>query len=106
MTRKHLYLLLAIIGFIVPYYFLVSFFLAHGIDGQLFLTQLFGTPISAFFATDLLISGLVFLLFWQRETSRHAMKHRWVYLIALCTVGLSLALPLLLWAREGYVEER
>jgi hypothetical protein len=72
------------------YYFLISFFLAHGIDGQLFLRQLFGTSISAFFATDLLISGVVFLLFWQRETTRHAMKHRWVYLIALCDGGIVL----------------
>ena len=56
------------------------------------------------FATDLLISGLVFLLFWQSETNRLVMKHRWVYVLALCTVGLSLALPLFLWAREAYLK--
>jgi hypothetical protein len=101
MTRKHLYLVLAIVGFVAPYYFLISFLLAHGIDGRLLFKQLFGTPISTFFATDLIISCFVFLVFWQRESRRHAMKHRWVYLLALFTVGLSLALPLFLWARES-----
>src|SRR5216110_2325801 len=104
MTRQDAYLFLAIVDFIVPYYFLISFLLAHGLDGRLILRQLFGTSISTFFATDLLISGLVFLLFWQSETNRLVMKHRWVYVLALCTVGLSLALPLFLWAREAYLK--
>jgi hypothetical protein len=106
MTRKHVYLLLAIIGFIVPYYFLISFLRAHGLDGRLFLAQLYGAPASAFFAVDLVISCLVFLVFWQRESNRLGIRHRWIYFIALATVGLSFALPLFLWARETYVESR
>lgn len=101
MTRKHVYLFLAAIGFIAPYYFFISFLLGHGLDARLFLRQLFGTPISSFFAVDLLISCVVFILFLKQEAARHSMKHQWVYLIALCTVGLSFALPLFLWAREA-----
>ncbi|PYP82855.1 MAG: hypothetical protein DMF61_24985 [Blastocatellia bacterium AA13] len=48
MTRKRFYLMLAIVGFVIPYYFFVSFLLANGPDGRLFLHQLFGTPISTF----------------------------------------------------------
>lgn len=29
------------------------------------------------------------------EATRYSMKHQWVYLLALLTVGLSFALPLL-----------
>ena len=106
MNRKHIYLLLAIVGFIVPYYFLISFLLAHGFDPRLFFNQLFGTSISSFFAVDLLISGVVFLILLRQEANRHSMNHQWIYVIALCTVGLSFALPLFLWARESHLESR
>ena|SRR5215813_2909935 len=106
MTRKHIYLFLAIAGFAAPYYFFISFLLTHGLDARLFLRQLFGTPISTFFAVDLLLSCVVFARFAGQEAARHSMKHQWVYLLALCTVGLSFALPLFLWAREGCFETR
>jgi len=92
MIRRHVYLLLAVIGFIVPYYFFISFLSAHGLDVRLFFRQLFGTPISTFFAADLLLSCLIFARFSGQEAARHEMKHQWVYLVALCTVGLSFAL--------------
>ena len=106
MSRKVVYLILAVTGFVLPYYFLISFLMTHGVDARLFLTQLFGTPISTFFAVDLLISCVVFMLFLRQEAERHAMRHQWVYWISLLTVGLSFALPLFLWAREDHLESR
>jgi hypothetical protein len=35
---RRLYLVLAIIGLVVPYYFFLSFLLAHGLDLPLFRT--------------------------------------------------------------------
>jgi hypothetical protein len=104
MSRKFAYLILTVIGFILPYYFLISFLITHGLAARLFLNQLFGTPISTFFATDLLISCVVFMIFLRREAERQAMKYQWVYWISLLTVGLSFALPLFLWVREGHLE--
>jgi hypothetical protein len=106
MSRKLVYLILAVIGLILPYYFLISFLLTHGLAARLFLNQLFDTPISIFFAVDLLISCLVFMIFLKREAERHAMKYQWIYWMSLLTVGLSFALPLFLWAREGHLESR
>ena len=106
MTRKHIYLLLAVVGFIAPYYFLISFLMMHGLDARLFIQQLFGSPISTFFAVDLLISAVVFVFYVGHEAARYSMKHQWIYLIALCTVGLSFALPLFLYARESHLETR
>ena len=103
MSRKLLYLTLAVIGFILPYYFLIAFLVAHGIDAGLFLNQLFGTPISTFFAADLVISCVVFLGFMSQEADRHGMKHQWIYWLSLFSVGLSFALPLFLWARETHL---
>lgn len=103
MSRKLAYLILAAIGFILPYYFLISFLTTHGFNPRLFFSQLFGTPISTFFAVDLLISCVVFMLFLRQEAERHAMKRQWIYWISLLTVGLSFALPLFLWARETQI---
>jgi Terpene cyclase DEP1 len=100
------HLFLAVIGFIAPYYFFISFLLAHGFDARLFVRQLFASRISTFFAVDLLLSCVVFVRYFGQEASRYAMKHQWVYLIALLTVGLSFALPLFLFARESHLETR
>jgi len=104
MRAKHLYAALAAAGLIVPYTFFVRFLAAHGPDGRELLRELFGTPISAFFAADLLISAVVFLVFLAREAARRAVPRRWIYGLALLTVGLSLAFPLFLWARESALE--
>ena len=65
--RKTLYLVLAILGFVVPYSFFVSFLAANGVDVTKFVQQLFGTPISSFFAADLLLSSVVFVFFLRQE---------------------------------------
>lgn len=105
MTRRSLCLLAALIGLVAPYYFLISFIANYGLAPGQFVAQLFGTPISAFFAIDLAISSIVFIIFLWTESSRLNMKHRWIYLLALFTVGLSFALPLFLWSRESHLEQ-
>ena len=106
MSRKHIYSFLAVIGFIGPYYFFISFLVAHGLDARLFIQQLFGTRISTFFAVDLLLSSVVFLRYLGQEAARYSMRRQWIYLIALLTVGLSFALPLFLYVRESHLETR
>ena len=104
--RRNTYLFLAIIGLIVPYYFLIPFLVTHGLDGRLILKQLFGTPISTFFAVDLLLSCVVFARYFGQETKRFSIKHAWLCIVALFTVGLSCALPLFLYLREPYLKDR
>jgi Terpene cyclase DEP1 len=106
MTTKHLYLLLAILGFIAPYYFFVSFLLRYGPDGQIFLQQLFATPISTFFAVDLLLASVVFLRFIWQESRRYAMADTWLSVLALFLGGLSFALPLFLYLRQFRLDAR
>jgi hypothetical protein len=104
MRRRHLYLLLAAVGLVGPYGFFVSFLTTHGLDGKEFLSELFGTRISTFFAVDLILSCVVFLVYLRQETARYSIQHRWLYVLALVTVGLSFALPLFLYARERRLE--
>ena len=104
MKQKHLYLILAVIGLFVPYYFFVSFLTVHGLDGKAFVQELFGSKISTFFAADLLVSCVVFVRYLRQEAARTGIGYWWLYLVALLTVGLSFALPLFLYVRETHLE--
>jgi hypothetical protein len=106
MKAKHIYLALAIVGWVVPYYFFISFLMTYGLDVRAFWQQISGTPISAFFVADLLIACVIFIGFMFRESARLSIGRQWIYLVALCTVGLSFALPLFLYAREARLERK
>lgn len=106
MKLKHLYLILSVIGFVGPYYFFIAFLMTHGLDGRAFLQQLFGTQISTFFAVDLIISSLIFVVYLRQESIRYSITFWWLYLIPLLTVGLSFALPLFLYFRERHLEDQ
>lgn len=103
--RKNVYLILSIVGFALPYYFFVSFLATNGLQFRVFFQQLFATPISSFFAADLLISSVVFVFYLRREAARYNIGKRWLYLVVLLTVGLSCALPLFLYVRESRIRD-
>jgi hypothetical protein len=102
---KKLYLLLALAGWLFPYYFFVSFLVENGLDLPLLFDQLFANNISTFFAVDLILTAIVFLLFSYRDAARLGMRHWWVYLVATLAVGPSFALPLFLYVRAGTLAE-
>ncbi len=97
---KWLYLILAAAGLVVPYYFLIVFVTVNGFNVALLVQQLFGTPISTFFAVDLIITAIVFWVFVYREARRWHMRRWWMYMAATLLVGPSFALPLFLFFRE------
>jgi len=99
MKPKQIYLLLAIAGLVLPYMQFVPWVLEHGLDMRLFVSQLFASRISAIFGMDVLVSAAVVVVFLGAERSRLG-NERWIPLVALLTVGVSLALPLALYLRE------
>lgn len=101
---KRLYLFLAIIGFVLPYFFFISFLLENGLDLGLFFDQLFANDISTFFAVDLIITAIVLLVFIYKEAHRLHMGNRWAYGVATFLVGPSFAMPLFLFFRESKLE--
>jgi hypothetical protein len=104
MMTKRLYLFGAIIGTVLPYAFLISFFLQHGMDLSLFVQQMTANPIARMFTADLFISSFVFWVFLFSEGRRLEMGNLWLYVALNLLVGLSLALPLFLYFREGALE--
>ena len=99
MHIRNLYLILAVLGALVPWAFFAGFFAAHGIGGD-FVGALFANGAAGGFTADLLISSLVFWVFIAREGRRCGMGRLWAYVLVNLLIGLSCALPLFFWFRE------
>ena len=100
MTAKSLYLLLCIVGTVLPYSQLAPFVREHGLDAALFADQLFANPVSSFFGLDVVVSSVVLWTFVAVEGRRAGMQRLWVPIAANLAVGVSLGLPLFLYMRE------
>ena len=75
--------------------------MANGLNMRLFFEQLFANRIGGFFGMDVLVSAVALLVFARSERSRLGPVARWLPLIAVLTVGVSLGLPLLLICARG-----
>ena len=98
--------MLAIIGFIAPYYFFLQLPVENGFDLPVLMQPLFANNFMKGVAMDLTVSVVVFWTLVFVEGSRLQMKNPWVYLLATLMVGLSFALPLFLYFRERKLETR
>jgi hypothetical protein len=98
---KSVYLVLCVLGTIVPYSQLIPFVAEHGLDAREFVAQLFATRIAAFFALDVVVSAVALFVFVRAEGARRGMNHLWAPVAATLLVGVSLGLPLFLYMRES-----
>lgn len=97
---KHVYLVAAIIGAIVPYVFFVQHFTEEGFLVASFVSQAFANPVAGGGWADLLISSFVFWLFIF--TRGDGAPNPWPFVIINLTIGLSCALPAwLYWQARG-----
>ena len=97
---KSLYLVLAIVGAIIPLAFFMQFFSAEGINLNSFVSALFVNGAAGGFSTDLLISFFVFWLFmFQRQRMENGPRPG-LFIFLNLFIGLSCALPAYLYARE------
>jgi len=106
MTRKNIYLVLAIIGFIAPYYFFLQVSSANDFDLTSLFQQISASSLLSGIAMDLMISVIVFWVYLFAEANKLQMKNPWLYLLATLLVGLSFALPLFLYFRERQLEKQ
>jgi hypothetical protein len=95
------YLIATIIGALLPLSQFVPWVAAHGLALPFMLQLAFGNAIAAFAWLDVLISAAVLLVFIWTEGRRLSLKGLWLPTLGLCLVGVSFALPLFLWMREG-----
>ena len=100
---RQLYLLLALIGAVLPYSQFLPWLAEYGPNIPLLLAELFSTRAGAFFGLDVLVSAVVLIAFIRREGARGKMRLLWLPIAATCLVGVSCGLPLFLYLRERQV---
>jgi len=105
MKPKTMYLALCFVGAALPYWQFVPWAMQHGVNLPLFVRELFANRISAFFGMDVLVSALVLIVFMRVESARLNIRRRWLPVVGLLTVGVSLGLPLFLYLGEARLEE-
>ena len=103
--KKNVYVGLCVFGVVLPYWQFLPWAAQNGLNLSLFVQQLFANRIGAFFGMDVLVSAVALLVFVRFENSRTRIPGRWLPLIAVLTVGVSLALPLFLYLRERALEQ-
>ncbi len=103
-VKKNIFLILTVLGFIFPYYFILQFFLTENTPTFQAIADLFSTNMSAAFNVDLLMSVVTAWVFMGIEGTRIKMKNWWVFL-PLTLIGLSFSLPLFFYFRERHLEK-
>lgn len=102
MTRAPLtsiYLVMAVIGLVVPYLIILPWFAGNGLSPA-FLGLPFANRPAAMFSADVLLCCAVFLVWAEVEARRIGMGARWQPLLCIVLAGLCFALPLFLARRE------
>ena len=100
MQLRHLYLILCLVGIVLPYTQLVPWIFEHGFNVSLFFSELFANRVGGFFVMDVLVSAIVLLVFVFVEGRRLGMRGLWMPLAGTLMVGVSFGLPLFLYFRE------
>lgn len=91
---KTFYLIMAVIGAVVPYLFFIDFFLANGLNLPGFVGALFVNGAAGGFSADLLITSAVF---WAYMFSRSNGPSPWPFVALNLAIGLSCAVPAYLY---------
>ena len=100
MKSRYVYLILCVLGIVLPYSQLVPWLLEHGLNATLFFRELLASRIGAFFAMDVIVSAIVLLGFIQCEGKRLRVRLLWLPAIGTLLVGVSLGFPLFLFLRQ------
>jgi Terpene cyclase DEP1 len=101
MKIRHLYLLFALIGLILPYSQFLPWIVEHqALNITLFIRDLFANRISAFFAMDVIVSAIVLISFIQSKGKRLRMRLLWLPTIGTLIAGVSFGLPFFLYLRQ------
>lgn len=98
---KKIYLVLALIGAIVPYLFFFQFIQSQGLNITLFINSLFVNGAAGGFSADLLLSSFIFWLFMFQQLKKGNHPKPYLFIILNLTIGLSCALPAYLYAQEN-----
>jgi len=97
---KNVFLTLAIIGALVPFYFFEQHFRLNGYGLADFIAGIFATPAASGFTADLLITSLAFWIYmFSARSGGTRVPNPWPFVALNLLIGLSCALPAYLYVR-------
>ncbi len=100
MKPAHVYLVLCVVGTVLPYSQLIPWMNEYGFDFLLLFQQVFEIRAGAAFAMDLFVSCAAFFAFIFLERPRLRVPGTWMAVVGTFLVGMSLGFPLYLYLRE------
>ncbi len=100
-TARWFYAIAAVAGTVIPWFFFGSFLADEGFGLVGFVEALFENGAAGGFAADLLITASVFWIWSYRDAKVTGVERWWLVVPATLFIGLSLAIPLYLFWREG-----
>lgn len=93
---KKFFLILCILGVLLPYYNLIQFLLNNNWSMNGFFESLFSTYPNAMISSDIAVAATAFLFFLIYKQKTKKIKI-FKYVLSLFLVGFSLSLPLYLY---------
>ena len=97
---KSIYLILSVLGGILPYIYFLSFFSEPGVSLTKFSQALFANGAAGGFSADLLFSSFVFWIFLYQQNRSQKGINPFPFIGLNLFVGLSCALPAYYFALE------
>ncbi len=105
--REWLYLILLILGTVLPWRLILQFMAAHGsFDLGAFLAATAVNKAATSVGVDILLAALSFQLWATLECRRLGMRGWWAYALVSFTVALSAGVPLFLFMRARHLRLR
>ena len=102
---KNTYLLLSILGFILPNYFLYQIIVdQNGFNLSRFITDISLNYSSKFILADLGIAATTFLIFLYFENRKIKLNLWWLPVLGTFLVGVSFGFPLFMYLRQIELE--
>lgn len=94
------YLVLSVLGIVLPYAALVPWLTTNGLNIGLLLNKAMANPISVFAWLDVVVAAVALLGFIFVDGHKHKVKYRTIAVIGTFTVGVSFGLPFYLYLKE------
>lgn len=106
---KKIYLILAIIGFVLPNIFVLKVSIETGNillwkDIPTTFYSMFANDIASAFMTDLLYMVILFMFWSYQEAQKHQINNYWMTWIATFLFGIAGGFPLFLYFKEKQLE--
>ena len=104
---KWIYLLLAILGAVLPTLANIEFAKSYGpaFDIQLFIDLANNNPASQSLSRDLFIGSTAVFVWIISESKRLEMKNLWIVILTTFIIAFAFSAPLFLYLRELRIEE-